>query len=87
MTVQELNELGPGRPRATVRPKLARLAPETLVPGQTPRNLDMARCCLAGLWLLHDFLDESHSLSQEVDTTTGSYWHGIMHRREPDYAE
>ena len=45
----------------------------------------MAACCLCGLWLLHDFLDESHSLSQEITTDTGSYWHGIMHRREPDY--
>jgi hypothetical protein len=45
----------------------------------------MARACLAGLWLRHDFLDESHALSQDIDTPTGSYWHGIMHRREPDY--
>ncbi|HZL88609.1 MAG TPA: hypothetical protein VFB96_09575, partial [Pirellulaceae bacterium] len=37
------------------------------------------------LWLLHDFLDESHQISQEIDTIDGSYWHGIMHRREPDY--
>ena len=44
----------------------------------------MAACCLAALWLYHDFLDESHTLSQDIDTTTGSYWHGIMHRREPD---
>ena len=46
--------------------------------------LDMAQACLAGLWLYHDFLDESHSISQEIATSTGSFWHGIMHRREPD---
>ena len=40
---------------------------------------------LAGLWLLHNFLDESHKLSQDIETPTGSYWHGLMHRREPDY--
>ena len=46
----------------------------------------MAAACLAGLWLLHDFLDESHTISQGIQTTTGSYWHGIMHRREPDFS-
>ena len=45
----------------------------------------MAAACLAGLWLHHNFLDESHTLSQDIDTTTGSYWHAIMHRREGDY--
>jgi hypothetical protein len=46
----------------------------------------MARCCIAGLWLLHNYLDESHRISQGISTTSGSYWHGIMHRREPDYS-
>ncbi len=45
----------------------------------------MARACLAGLWLHHDHLDRSHAVSQTIHTTTGSYWHGIMHRREGDY--
>jgi hypothetical protein len=47
---------------------------------------DMAKCCLAGVWLLHDFLDESHRISQEIDTPTGSFWHGVMHRREGDFS-
>ena len=45
----------------------------------------MARACLAALWLRHDFLDESHRISQDIGTTAGSYWHGILHRREPDF--
>jgi hypothetical protein len=47
---------------------------------------DMARCCLAGLWLVHDFLDRSHAMSQEIETPSGSFWHGVMHRREGDYS-
>ena len=45
----------------------------------------MANCCLSGLWLWHNFLEPSHTISQDIDTVEGSYWHGIMHRREPDY--
>jgi hypothetical protein len=66
-----LAELGPGSPNEAMRPKLATL-----------RGLPQA--ALAGLWLYHDFLDESHSISQEIETTTGSFWHAILHRREPD---
>jgi hypothetical protein len=31
-------------------------------------------------------MDESHALSQENHTPEGSYWHGILHRREPDWS-
>ncbi len=77
--------LGPGSPNESLRPKLAALKPESLFAGQKVVDESAARCCLSGLWLLHDFLDESHSISQEIETADGSYWHGIMHRREPDY--
>lgn len=40
----------------------------------------------AGLWLYVDELDRSHSLSQDLKDSTGSYWHGIMHRREGDFS-
>ncbi len=49
-------------------------------------DADMARACLAGLWLRFDFLDESHKISQGIETPTGSFWHAIMHRREGDFA-
>lgn len=79
-----LAPLGPGTPNRAARPKLASLDIERALAPHPVRDRDMARACLAGLWLYHDFLDESHALSQEIATPTGSYWHGIMHRREPD---
>ncbi len=45
----------------------------------------MALCCVSGLWLRHNFLNESHSISQGIPSASGSYWHGMMHRREGDY--
>jgi len=40
---------------------------------------------LSGLYLCNGSLDKSHVLAQGVPDATGSYWHGIMHRMEPDY--
>ena len=83
---RRLNPLGPGEPNLPVRPQLEASSLETLFAPHAIRDRDMATACLAGLWLYHDFLDESHGLSQDIHTPTGSYWHGLMHRREPDLA-
>ncbi len=79
-----MNPLGPGTPNRVVRPQLEALRLEDAFAPAGPRDRDMAACCLAGLWLYHDFLDESHAISQGIETASGSYWHGLMHRREPD---
>src|SRR5690242_16081592 len=81
-----LMPLGPGSPNTKVHAQLNALTLEKIFGNGKIRDQDMAKCCLAGLWLYHDFLDESHTLSQEIHSTSGSHWHGIMHRREPDYA-
>ncbi len=39
----------------------------------------------AGLWLYADNLERCHDLCQNLPDSTGAWWHGIMHRREPDY--
>ena len=39
----------------------------------------------AGLWLYVDNLERCHDLCQNLPDSTGAWWHGIMHRREPDY--
>ncbi len=38
------------------------------------------------MYLLNESLDASHVLSQDLEQSTGSYWHGIMHRMEGDYS-
>jgi hypothetical protein len=81
-----LCELGPGVHNREVRSELDALTMSGIFDGQTPADEDMARCCLSGLWLLHNYLDESHRISQDVGTASGSFWHGIMHRREPDFS-
>lgn len=81
-----LSPLGPGKPHQERRPQLEALDIQTAFAGRDIIDFDMAKCCLSGLWLLHNYLDASHTISQDVETTAGSYWHGIMHRREPDYS-
>jgi hypothetical protein len=80
-----LPPLGPGTPNDKVHIKLQNLHVESSFAPHSVRDPDMAACCIAGLWLLHGYLDESHKISQDIDTNTGSYWHGLMHRREPDF--
>lgn len=80
-----LPELGPGTPNEAAQPKLQALALSRTLGREKIVDHAAARCCLAALWLWHDFLDESHGISQVIETVEGSYWHGIMHRREPDY--
>jgi hypothetical protein len=48
------------------------------------RGLDAEPAVLAGLWLYCGRFEESHGISQELNTAEGSYWHAILHRQEPD---
>ena len=80
-----LNPLGPGRPNAELVRRLEDQPLDRVFADRAIRDRSMAQATLAGLYLLADDLDASHEISQSIDTPTGSYWHGIMHRREPDY--
>ena len=62
------------------------LSTDELFSGQVVQSRDFARCVHAGLYLYYSALDESHSISQRIHTTSGSYWHGIMHRMEGDWS-
>lgn len=66
------------------RALLEKLTPQNVL-ARPPKSPTDASCVLSALWLWHDFLDESHAISQSIATLTGSYWHAIMHRREGDF--
>ncbi len=86
ITERRRNPLGPGIPNQDVHTLLNNLDVKGLFAERTIQNWDMAKCCLSALWLYHNFLDESHTISQSISSEDGSYWHGIMHRREPDFS-
>ena len=75
----DLPALGPGCvPRPNRSPRLAKRGcawPEV-------RRLE-SRTLGSAAW--HDHLDASHDVSQDLLSADGSFLHGIMHRREPDY--
>jgi hypothetical protein len=85
LTEERLAPLGPGTPDETMRPRLAALTNESLLAPHQVGDPHAAAACRAGLWLYHDFLDEAHRIAQELDTPSARYWHGLVHRREPDY--
>ncbi len=39
---------------------------------------------MSGLWLYFSCFDECHTVCQDLETPEGSFWHGILHRQEPD---
>jgi hypothetical protein len=39
---------------------------------------------MSGMYLYFSCLDEAHEIAQRIETPEGSFWHGIMHRQEPD---
>ena len=80
----QLPALGPQRRAGTLAVDELNRALDGLFAGQkvSSRALPLLRSA-ALLW--HDHLDASHTISQGIETRDGSWLHGIMHRREPDY--
>jgi hypothetical protein len=74
-----------GEGNATARDLLEGVQASDLITGPIARR-DEANGLLAGLWLYFDWLDQSHTISQKIESPTGSFWHAIMHRREGDFS-
>ncbi|RKU30722.1 hypothetical protein C6497_03325 [Candidatus Poribacteria bacterium] len=94
--VEVINKLEIGNPVPTLVPKnawnddltntLEGLSLGDLFQGHEVKDDTYAQAIKSGLLLWNDALDESHEISQTLANETGSYWHGLMHRREPDYS-
>ena len=82
---KKLNSLGPGQADTNFINVLQKMSINSLFDNADIRDRNAANGCLAALWLHHDFLDESHRISQTITDPSGNFWHGIMHRRERDY--
>lgn len=75
-----------GRGDAEAMELLEKLSGDFLIETVTRSAGEPLAALRAGLWLWHDFLDESHRISQQISSATGSFWHAIMHRREGDFS-
>ncbi|MEI6232198.1 MAG: hypothetical protein WCT04_04055 [Planctomycetota bacterium] len=71
-------------PDASAMPLLKQMTDQSLSKNRRVRMPHDAQALQAAMWLLFDFMTESHEISQALATPSGSYWHGILHRREPD---
>jgi hypothetical protein len=78
-------ELGPG-PRADVvtAVEAQAMVKDALSDADWDENRRALATSLILLW--HDHLEASHEISQQIKNADGSYVHGLMHRREPDYS-
>ena len=86
-TRDSLPPLAPGAEwNSGLTDRIEGLSLETLFDGQSIKDSTMGYALQSGLLLWNDALDASHTISQGLESGTGSYWHGIMHRREPDYS-
>jgi len=80
-----LAPLDSGKPNVAFKSKLKNISIKEAFAAFQVVDTEMAKCCLAGILLYHNYLDESHKICQTIQTESGSYWHALMHRREPDY--
>lgn len=86
VTVDRRRPLDAGTPDQANCDRLRALTLDSAFAHARVLDRDAAKCCLSAVWLLYDFLDESHTISQGIPTAEGSFWHGIMHRREGDFS-
>jgi hypothetical protein len=50
------------------------------------KHTQAALAIISGLYLWNGGMESSHVISQDLESSAGSYLHGILHRMEPDYS-
>jgi hypothetical protein len=67
--------------------RLTEMVQQQIRTGRISRERSQAVLALiSGLYLWNGSLDNSHNISQDLENSTGSYLHGILHRIEPDFS-
>ena len=64
------------------------LVPNKVLDAALGRQIDALKAepaLKAALHLWNDDLHRCHAIAQDLPSADGSYLHGVMHRREPDY--
>ncbi|MFC0473001.1 hypothetical protein ACFFHM_21535 [Halalkalibacter kiskunsagensis] len=88
-TLEERNPLPPLCPKEAwdeeITKEIEELNAQQLTGKENPSQIAM-EAVKSGLLLWNDELDLSHTISQGISNELGSYWHGIMHRREGDFS-
>jgi hypothetical protein len=59
--------------------KLKTASADTLFP-----NSRAPEAAQAGLYVYFSCFDQAHEIAQSIESADGAYWHGILHRQEPD---
>lgn len=70
--------------QAALRPRADLCAIRSQDPAALFPEARDGQAALAGLLLRVGCWAESHAVAQDVPSAQGSYWHGIIHRMEPD---
>src|SRR6266446_854682 len=85
LATAEPPELGPvARAGVQAETALQRQFDDILSRSKIPEERQQLIRALILLW--HDHLEAAHVIAQTIDNADGAFVHGIMHRREPDYA-
>ena len=58
---------------------------DLLAAEKIPAAAEMFALVKGGLLYALDALPEAHAIFQDASDDTGSYWHGMLHRREGDF--
>ncbi len=82
-TEPPLKRLTRGAPVGQGLQALKALTPASLL-DTTIINEEAGRAVLCGLYVACDGFEEAHELAQGIPSYLGSWWHAMLHRREPD---
>ena len=81
-----LKKLIPTEPLTYELVRRIQSAEDPAIAGERPiKNAEMFALVRGGLLYAVDGIHEAHTIFQDAKGDLGSYWHGMMHRREGDF--